>query len=285
MISDFNYTVLATRHVPRCNLCGESGSPITIPERFCHEAGTLACQTCGLIWLSPQMSADSYSRFYADGTYRRLVRERVPAYTAEGMEKGQLAYANFLRVFLTPFANCLKGKSLIDIGGSTGIVARHIADAFQMRQPTVLEISRAEGAQAEERGCLWINDTLECICEHERKWDVVLLCQTVEHLMDISAGLETIASLLTPRGVLIIDIVDVDVDWRRHKAQVKIDHLWYLIPHTMRAYLMRAGFASIHEGRLGNDRHMAFLCDKQGRYGFVPDRRIVGTFLKLAGVT
>ena len=279
-MSDFDYASQATRHVQRCNLCGEMGLPIAIPERFGFAAGTLACYGCGLVWLSPQMSADSYAKFYADGTYRRLVHERVKDSTPEKMEVSQRVYTEIVTNFLTPYRACLKGKSLIDIGGSTGIVAASVASEYEM-SPTVLEPSIAEGEQARDRGCEWIQGTLETIGK-DQKFDAAFVCQTVEHLMDISGGLENIASLLNPGGILLIDIVDCSHQWQTFRPQVKIDHLWYLTPHTMRAYLMRAGFVSIHEGDIASKRHVVFLCTLGERYAFVPDGVMVRQFLRLA---
>ena len=78
-----------------------------------------------------------------------------------------------------------------------------------------------------------------------RRFDTIVLCQTVDHLLDIAGTLSRVRQLLTPGGLLFVDIVDFRAAYLRNwsiEDAVKIDHPYYLTETTMVAYLVRAGF-------------------------------------------
>ena len=91
-------------------------------DRYGYPASLWICRRCGLGFLSPRLTAAEYGAFYAD-VYRPLVSafhgRRIDA---ETVQDDQRAYAaelvEFLRVNL-PAAPA----SVLDVGGSTGIVA------------------------------------------------------------------------------------------------------------------------------------------------------------------
>ena len=74
---------------------------------------------------------------------------------------------------------------------------------------------------------------------------LIVLCQTVDHLLDVQLSLSKVRSLLSERGLFFVDIVDFRAAYRRNGSvvgAVKIDHPYYIVEHTMSAYLRRNGF-------------------------------------------
>jgi hypothetical protein len=102
--------------------------------------------------------------------------------------------------------------------------------------------------------------------EHDfgtRRFDVVLICQTIDHLLDVAGTLARVRQLLTSRGRLFVDIVDFRAAYLRGwsvEDAVKIDHPYYLTQDTMRAYLSRAGFDVLRADYAADHLHVSYVC-------------------------
>jgi hypothetical protein len=77
-----------------------------------------------------------------------------------------------------------------------------------------------------------------------------MLCQAVDHLLDVTATLACIRRAVEPGGHAFVDFQDVMHVARRRKsveAAVKIDHPYYLTHETARAFFDRAGLEPVAE--------------------------------------
>jgi len=220
---------------------------------------------CGLAFLSPRLTARAYTDFY-----RRVYRPLVSAYHGRLIDRvtvqaDQAVYAKELLRFLAPRVKGRAPRRLIDIGGSTGVVAAAVAEALGCRG-LVLDPSPAELAEARARGL----ETREGLLEEfeateEGAYDLALLCQTVDHLLDIAGALKKIRGLLGGNGLLYVDFVDFRTIFSRHgriEEAVKVDHPYYLTHETMEAYLSIAGFEALATVVLPDRHHMGYLCRK-----------------------
>jgi predicted O-methyltransferase YrrM len=259
----FDYGAQPMEAVSACNLCGgEAFRTLATRDRYGYGAEARACLACGLVFLAPRMTAEAYGRFY-DGVYRPL----VSAYhgrliDATTIQAEQHEYAVEREAFLRPLVEGAGLETLLDIGGSTGVVAGHFAAAFGLRglviDPAPLEIARARA--------LGLETATGLVETHDfggRRFDLVLICQTVDHLLDVAGTLARVRDLVTARGVLYVDIVDFDAACGRHQSveeAVKIDHPYYLTVSTMRGYLERAGFEVVHVARAADALHVSFAC-------------------------
>jgi SAM-dependent methyltransferase len=84
----------------------------------------------------------------------------------------------------------------------------------------------------------------------DRRWDLILLCQTIDHLLDIERTIKTIRASLSPEGLAFVDIIDFEFTARRRgsvEGAVKVDHTFYLSRWTARAYFDRAGLDVLAE--------------------------------------
>jgi len=222
----YDYASQPKDAVRACNLCGATVS-VTIGhrDRYGYPVTASACPRCGLVWLSPRMTAAAYARFY-DGVYRPLVSafhgRLIDALTIQAEQRD---YAAERAEMIRPFWQGAGLRSMLDIGGSTGLVEAHDFGP--------------------------------------RRFDAVIVCQTVDHLLDVGGTLRRIHELLTDRGQLFIDIVDFRAAYLRNwsvEDAIKIDHPYYLTQNTMEAYLRRAGFSIAAVDYAVDHLHVSYLC-------------------------
>jgi ubiquinone/menaquinone biosynthesis C-methylase UbiE len=258
----FDYDSQPKTNVEHCNLCGVSEFVgLTHKDRYGYRAAAACCVRCGLVFLDPVMTPAAYGRFY-EGTYRAL----VSAYhgrliDARTIQQEQREYAVERGDLVQALVHGRGYKTLLDIGGSTGVVAHAFAKRFNLRA-TVVDPAPLETAQAQTLGL----ETIEGLVEHvdlgERRFDVVTLCQTVDHLLDVSGTLRRIRELLTPDGLLFVDIVDFRAAYLRNwsiEEAIKIDHPYYLTEATITGYLRRTGFQVIRTDFAADHLHISYV--------------------------
>lgn len=244
-----------------CNLCGSREGQVEVcrQDRYGYPATCVVCGRCGLGYLSPRLSEAAYADFYA-GVYRPLVSayhgRRIDA---ETVQVDQRSYAAELADFLAPLLPTPPG-TILDVGGSTGVVAAVIAANLGGR-PTVVDPAPAELAVAERSGIEVIAGFAETMEPGERRWELVLLCQTIDHLLDVRRTLRALRRLTADGGRAFVDILDVELVLQRTAAidkTVKVDHPYYLTGATAAAFFALAGY-TIVAGRLSEDCHRGFV--------------------------
>ena len=258
----FDYEAQERVRVERCNLCGSSVfTVLTHRDRYGYPAPASACDRCGLVFLDPVMSARAYGRFYA-GTYRPL----VSAYhgrliDARTIQDEQRDYAVDRGDLLALYLEGSGARTLLDIGGSTGIVAHQLARRFGLTA-TVIDPAPLEAAEAQALGLETIEGLVEEVDLGDRRFDVVIVCQTADHLLDVAGTLRRIRQLLSDGGILFIDIVDFRAAYLRNwsvEEAVKIDHPYYFTESTIVAYLRRGGFEILRTDYAADHLHVSYV--------------------------
>jgi len=258
----YDYASQPKEAVTRCNLCDATRFVIlTRRDRYGFPAEAHACERCGLVFLNPRLTADAYARFY-QSVYRPL----VSAYhgrliDARTIQDEQRVYAAERVAFLRPFVS-RDLQTLLDIGGSTGVVAAHLARELGLTA-TVVDPAPLEVAEARRLGLETMTGLVEQYDFGARIFDVVIVCQTVDHLLDVAGTLGRIRGLLAPQGLLFIDIVDFQAAYLRNwsvEDAVKIDHPYYLTQPTMMAFLRRAGFGVLRSEHAADHLHVGYVC-------------------------
>lgn len=229
----------------KCNVCGSRQAAIlSTCDRYGFPGRSALCLECGLIYNLDRFTARGYADFYEHGAYRDLIGKfKNLEQSLERVHAGQVSYAaNLLRTFEGLIPQNPKGK-LLDIGGSTGLVAQ----AFQQRlgyRPTIIEPSAGEVAKARSLGLEAEVGSIETWATNE-KFDLILLCRTVEHLYDLSLALKRIRTLLKPGGLFYCDIAEFLEIVRREgppEATTKIDHVFWLTQETASVIFASFGF-------------------------------------------
>ena len=246
--------------VPECNLCGSPRHvEVSRRDRYGYALTFQVCARCGLGFLSPRPTAAEYGHFY-ESVYRPLVSayhgRRIDATTVQ-VEQREYAHdlVEFLRVRLER-----PPSDVLDVGGSTGVVGGAVRAAFGSAV-TVLDPAPDELAVAARQGMETIAGFVEDFEPGGRRWELVLLCQTIDHLLDVSGTLRALRGLLADGGHAFVDVLDVEFMARRRGAvegAVKVDHPYYLTRATALAFVARFGFEVVSE-RMSDDGHWGFL--------------------------
>jgi SAM-dependent methyltransferase len=269
--------------VESCNLCGgTSFVTLTHEDRYGFPVASAACANCGLVFLDPRPSADAYDAFYRD-TYRPLVSAfHGRVIDAASVEVVQGEYARSLAHLLAPLLAGRRGGSLLDVGGSTGVVAEAICSTYGLTG-TVLDPAPAELARAADRGLETIPGTIESFDPGPDRFEVVLLCQTLDHVLDASGALAKVRSLLSDDGVLFVDVVDFRAaylsGWSVEGA-TKVDHPYSFTEDTIGALLARAGLTIARKDYAADHLHVGYVCSPGTAVDSLPSATSVRELLR-----
>jgi 2-polyprenyl-3-methyl-5-hydroxy-6-metoxy-1,4-benzoquinol methylase len=279
----YDYAAQPKEAVDTCNLCDASTFVVlTHRDRYGYPAQAHACRACGLVFLNPRMTADAYARFY-DGVYRPLVSAfHGRLIDAETIQDEQRDYASDRAAFLRPFVSGRGYTTLLDIGGSTGVVAHHFAQEFGLRA-TLIDPAPLEVAQARRLGLETIAGLVEAHDFGAEQYDVVTICQTIDHLLDVGGTLRRVRELLKPTGLLFVDIVDFRAAYLRNwsvEAAVKIDHPYYLTESTMGLYFRSTGFQVLRTDYAADHLHISYVCRPFTTENAAPDGEAAQALLR-----
>jgi methyltransferase family protein len=254
----YDYAAKPKAHRELCNLCGHDVFvTIVHRDRYGYPATAQACRRCGLTFLNPVMTGASYREFYMS-VYRPL----VSAYhgrliDAASIQDEQRDYAAILVQWLGRYLRHLRG-------GSTGVVAHSFKQAFGMHA-TVIDPAPMEVEVARRLELETVTGFVETYDPADTRYQLVLMCQTVDHLLDINTTLHKVRELMSDDGIFFVDIVDFRAAYRRNgsvEEAIKIDHPYYLTGATMEAYLSRAGLAVREVDYARDHLHVGFVCAK-----------------------
>ena len=223
------------------------------------------------------MTADGYRDFYV-GVYRPL----VSAYhgrliDAQTIQAEQRVYAAERATLLEPFLAPVDARSLLDVGGSTGVVAHHFAERFAV-EGTVIDPSPLEINEARRLGLETVTGLVEEFDPGGRRFDLVVMCQTIDHLLDVAGTLRAIRRLMSDEGIFFVDIVDFRAAYLRNwsvEEAVKVDHPYYLTEATAEAFLARAGFDILRADYAADHLHVGYVCRPgAAREDALPERSV-----------
>lgn len=233
----------------KCNICGNAQSILLSDvDRYGLSVRSAMCSSCGLVYLVDRLTADGYKKFYEDGIYREFISlYKGKRQTSQEILNGQVSYAKKIVSSLKGFLSQTSGEQLLlDIGGSTGLVSKEMEKAFGYKslilEPAVkeAEVSRAQG-QLVEVGSIesWVSD---------KKFDLILLCRTFEHILDLRLAFENIHKMLAPDGLFFCDIADFSVNCALYgppQVVTQIDHCFWLSKKYAPQFFERVGFTVV----------------------------------------
>jgi SAM-dependent methyltransferase len=231
--------------VTSCNVCSSPRHVLICgSDRYGLPLRMALCLDCGLFYLVDRFSAPAYSDFYATGAYRDVsCCFNGVAHTIQHVQADQVSYARTLVRLLTGFVPHSRAGKLLDVGGSAGIVAREFMTAFGLHG-TVLDPATEEVKAARDAGLDAVVGSVED-WETQDRFDLILLCRSIEHLFDLRLSLTRIRSLLAPQGLFYCDIADFMEMCRMVGAPetlTKVDHCFWLTQTTALQIFRTLGF-------------------------------------------
>ena len=265
--------------ITSCNVCSSRRSAIiSTADRYGLPEQTALCLDCGLFYLTQRFAAEAYSRFYSNGSFRNISsRFNKVTHTIERIRAEQVDYARTLSSVLGAFVSSGCKTKLLDVGGSVGLVTSEFVNRFGM-SGTVLDPAEEEVAAARGRGLDAVVGTIEKYDTDER-YDLILLCRSVEHLTDLREGFARMRNLLKPGGLLYCDIADfMELCCQVGPPQTitKIDHCYWLTRSTALDIFRALGFELVSMNIVFGFGYAGYLlrsCEPQ-MMGSVPEERI-----------
>ncbi|MEJ7891577.1 MAG: class I SAM-dependent methyltransferase [Solirubrobacteraceae bacterium] len=267
-LADVGYDFAAEpkRLLRACPLCATRLlTTVAHEDRYGFPAQASFCNGCGVVFLNPLMTPDAYARFYVN-VYRPLVSayhgRRIDA---ESIQDEQREYAAQVGAFVDGQRDGAQLKSILDVGGSTGVVAAALAERLGAHA-TVIDPAPLETEVAQRLGLRTITGFVEDYEAGDERFDLVVLAQTIDHLLDAALTLRKIHDLLTPDGLFFVDIVDLRAGIHRTGSLVgalKIDHPFAFVEECAELHLARAGLDLVAKEYAPDGLHVRYLC-RQG---------------------
>ncbi len=241
---EFDPSRLSREYFTACDLCGwKVFRTISHIDRYGFPGTYQSCEGCGLVFQNPHPTARAYAEFYQNW-YRPLVTAYWGEATdAKTIQADQVHYAEWLVNFLKPHIKDQMEVAL-DLGGSTGVIAKTVQSEFGGRC-VVVDPSPDELAEAALRGLDCEESGAEDWDPKGRQFDLVLLCRSIDHLLSISRVLMKVAAALKPGGYFLVDFTDFKTaakTMRDYREILKLDHVYYLSEQTLCLYLEATGF-------------------------------------------
>lgn len=213
-----------------CFICKDNNFKVkkTIKERF-----LLECQRCGLQFIRPLPDAESLSKIYSD-YYKAWAIEKY------GQEISKMKTKTF-KNYISKINQYISAGKLLDIGCATG-------ELMSVAQENGFD---AYGVEISPQG---INKCKELFGENKIVagnlkttdfppdfFDIVTLCDVIEHVSDPVTFLDIIYRILKPKGLLMIATPDT-LSWVKklmdsHWLQYKEEHIYYYNRYNISRYL------------------------------------------------
>ncbi len=197
------------------------------------------CKGCSVRYPNPYPSKESIVRYYAD---QLEPSDWEMEHYVDIPQKGRESWARFARNLTL----LNKGPgSMLEIGCAAGWVLHaareqgwdaHGIEAspkFQKYAATTLKLPVRLG-------------TIEDVDFEEKKFDVIINTDVIEHLFDPVADLQRLRKMIKPNGYLVMATCDIGSAcasfWGLGWRQLVISHTVYWTKHSMAVALNRAGF-------------------------------------------
>ena len=201
----FPYSTLPKVQV-NCPICKQKNVGILRTDRYGYEVPYAVC-ACGMEYLTEQLTREGYDLLYS-GAYRRLVE----AYAGKPGVRRHVGGP--YRQFATMAFPLRRITSVLDAGGSTGMIGGSIAASYKGATLTVLD----PAAQELPNGVVTVQGYLEDPIPG--RYDLAVCIGVIDHLTNPVAALRNLRAV-APR--LMIDYIDVKINRR----VPKIDHPLY----------------------------------------------------------
>ncbi len=233
----------------KCVICSLSAHKKLYTIRaYDTDYNIVQCQGCGLVFIANPPTPEQIREIYASGYFDGQVRAKSGAkfgytdYLSPDQRRMRLFFAGMQAAYLTK-RYPRKGR-LLEIGCAAGYLLQR-AKEFGWN---VLGIEVAKDASEYARrefGIEVINGTFES-AQLPGKFDAVVLVDTLEHMVNPNDALRNINNLLVDDGLVFIKVPDINSEVAQAQGEdweeLKVVHLYYFSPDTIRRLLAQNGF-------------------------------------------
>jgi SAM-dependent methyltransferase len=217
--------------------CGAS-SPVVLAEtdRYAMRCRTNLCSSCGLVYVSPRMTAAAYQSFY-EQDYRKIYHTEDDHNALIALQNGEAIWS------CCEFYDCLP-SSVIDIGcGKGGLLRAFVQKGLRAhgvdQDATAIAEGLAVGLPIE------VGDA-QLLIDRGVTADLVILHHVLEHCLDLPATLAQMRQLLTPNGVLFIAVPGIHATPIRRLFQTA--HVYHFTADTLEYVMQCEGWRALMLG-------------------------------------
>ena len=238
-------------YVP-CNCCGADDMRLlaTAAEKWRElEYRIVQCKKCRLIYVNPRRKGGLINDDNCNWD------EALDYFRSKESDRRRSA-RNILDILA--LAGCSQGD-LLEIGSGMGMLL--LEARSHGWNVTGVEINRQLATYCDERGLNVTNDSIDSAIVPDSSYDVVVMTQVLEHLLDPKGCLGIIYRVLRPGGCVYLGIPQVD---KRVLRKARTDrefaralwrpeaHLYYFLPTVIRRMLGDTGFHELPIPMLGS---------------------------------
>lgn len=236
-----NGTYQLSRH--KCPLCeADEFAVIAERDRYSLPVQTLVCRRCGLLLTNPLMRGSDYADFYQN--HYTSLYEGFQCSPAEFFE-GQQGAGKRLYDTISKHVN-IREMRVAEVGCAAGGILSY----FQSYCKDVVgcDFGTDFMAYGKTRGLKLKVGGVETL--REEYPDAIIYSHVLEHILDINAELETVADILPPEGILIIDVPGLYNIPNAYESDFLLylqnAHLVHFTSETLTAIMTKHGFSKIH---------------------------------------
>ncbi len=240
-----------TVEVGACPACGKRAPRVLAPPadrrvfvtdgpEMSARIGVCACASCGLIFLSPRLSAASLAEYYARQSRMPRAAIRADSPIARMLD-AQLDFI-LARKPLDPSASAL------EIGCAEGYLLERLAMRIPGLNVAGIEPSARYAHAARERlpHAKVVQEVLhEGLLDVVGTFDLIVMRHVLEHLTEPVKDLGLVRRLLRPGGAVYIEVPDVATTTPAVCHYFHHEHLTYFSAETLAASLARAGLRAL----------------------------------------
>ncbi len=220
-----------------CDVCGGAGSPVGY-------AGLRRCGECSHVWADLALDPEAISRLYQRGYF---FGDEYSNYFDDRriIEKNFAGRLSTLRRFMNA-----SHRTLFEIGCAYGFFLNAARDCFD--EVSGMDVSE-DGVRfaTEELGLTVSCGDVATADLSRRRFDVVCLWDTIEHLTSPRRYLEAVAPQMPPGSLIAITTGDIgSLNARIQKGRWRLihppTHLHYFTRRSLTRLLDRCGFSVVH---------------------------------------
>ncbi|MEK7117653.1 MAG: methyltransferase domain-containing protein [Patescibacteria group bacterium] len=227
-----------------CNYCGGFDfKTLSKKDRYGLNAKTVICKKCGLIFINPRMTNESYRKFYQDSYRGLLLKYKNREEKNWNLEKNFVSAEKLGSSLARSLAKDVNSGTIIEIGSSTGGILAGFKSVFPDLEVLGIEPSEKEANFANLKHINTKVGLIEGIKLNLPKADNIIIVRSLNHLLDPKYFFSWAYNQLKDNGKLVIVVLDfVKSCNRRNKILTQIDHPFMFTPGSLKNFVESSGF-------------------------------------------
>ncbi len=214
------------------------------------------CVDCDTLYLSPRPTRDKFEKFYSDSISARFWADEFFPVVAE-KRKEKIIKPNVDKIRTICNQRGIKVKTIVDIGAGYGHFLEEWKKIDPDAQAIAVEPSPKLSKICQSKGIRVIQSIAEKAEVLEKKADLVVCFEVIEHVHNPCHFLSVIKNMLAPGGIVIVtglgvDGFDIQILWENSKSISPPHHINFMSVDGFEQLFRRVGFSDVEVTTPGN---------------------------------